>query len=164
MFKSTKEDKYVTLKEYVANMKKSQKEIYYASGESIAKIKELPQIEKVLDKGYEVLYFTDNVDEFLTSIIREYDGKQFKSILKGDLDLDTKEEKEFVVKNNPQTFENNYLINMIVPALTSLLSDENLQNVVYELYLTNINSHNFNFTIDKYNQECLEFMKAIYED
>lgn len=94
MFKSSKEDKYVTLKEYVANMKKDQKEIYYASGEEITKIKELPQIERVLEKGYEVLYFIDSVDEFLASIVMEYDGKKFKSILKGDLDLDTKEEKK----------------------------------------------------------------------
>lgn len=100
MFKSSKEDKYITLKEYVANMKKDQKEIYYASGEDITKIKELPQIEKVLDKGFEVLYFTDSVDEFLTSIIMEYDGKKFKSILKGDLDLDTKKEKEELDKKS----------------------------------------------------------------
>ena len=98
MFKSSKEDKYVTLKEYVANMKEDQKEIYYASGESVEVIKQLPQMEKVLDKGYEVLYFTDNVDEFLTSIVREYNEKTFKSILSGDLDLDTKEEKEELEK------------------------------------------------------------------
>ncbi len=98
MFKSSKEDKYVTLKEYVANMKEVQKEIYYASGESVEVIKQLPQKEKVLDKGYEVLYFTDNVDEFLTSIVREYNEKTFKSILSGDLDLDTKEEKEELEK------------------------------------------------------------------
>ncbi|MDO4197986.1 MAG: molecular chaperone HtpG [Erysipelotrichaceae bacterium] len=98
MFKSSKEDKYVTLKEYVSNMKEDQKDIYYASGESVEVIKQLPQMEKVMDKGYEVLYFTDNVDEFLTSIIREYNEKPFKSILSGDLDLDTKEEKEELEK------------------------------------------------------------------
>ena len=80
IFKSSKEDKYVTLKEYVSRMKKKQNEIYFASAETIDKIKQLPQLEKVLDKGYEVLYFTDAVDEFLTSVIREYDSKQFKSI------------------------------------------------------------------------------------
>lgn len=94
LFKSSKEDKYVTLKEYVSNMKKNQKDIYYASGESIEKIKELPQIEKFLDKKFEVLYFTDNVDEFLASVVTEYNGKKFKSILKGEYDLDTKEEKK----------------------------------------------------------------------
>ena len=123
MFKSSKEDKYVTLKEYVANMKKSQKEIYYASGEDIAKIKELPQIEKVLDKGYEVLYFTDSVDEFLTSIIREYDGKQFKSILKGDLDLDSKEEKKELDK---KVEDNKDLIEKIKEILKDKVSDVKL--------------------------------------
>lgn len=98
MFKSTKEDKYVTLKEYVSRMKEDQKDIYYATGESIEAIKELPQLEKVLDKGYEVLYFTDNVDEFMANIINNYNDKPFKSLLQGDLDLDTKEEKEEVEK------------------------------------------------------------------
>jgi len=98
LFKSSKEDKYITLKEYVSNMKKDQKEIYYASGESIEKIKELPQMEKIIDKGYEVLYFTDSVDEFMVSIIMKYDDKEFKSIQKGELDLDTKEEKEEIKK------------------------------------------------------------------
>ena len=123
MFKSSKEDKYVTLKEYVANMKKDQKEIYYASGEDIAKIKELPQIEKVLDKGYEVLYFTDSVDEFLTSIIMEYDSKKFKSILKGDLDLDSKKEKEEL---NKKAEDNKDLLTKIKEILKDKVSDVKL--------------------------------------
>ena len=98
IFKSSKEDKYVTLKEYVERMKEDQKDIYYAAGETIEAIKELPQLEKVLDKGYEVLYFTDNVDEFMANIIGNYSDKPFKSLLQGDLDLDTKEEKEEVEK------------------------------------------------------------------
>lgn len=98
IFKSSKEDKYVTLKEYVERMKEDQKDIYYATGETIEAIKELPQLEKVLDKGYEVLYFTDNVDEFMANIIGNYSDKPFKSLLQGDLDLDTKEEKEEIEK------------------------------------------------------------------
>ena len=98
IFKSSKEDKYVTLKEYVERMKEDQKDIYYATGETIEAIKELPQLEKVLDKGYEVLYFTDNVDEFMANIIGNYSDKPFKSLLQGDLDLATKEEKEEVEK------------------------------------------------------------------
>ena len=125
MFKSSKEGKYVTLKEYVANMKKSQKEIYYAAGETIEKIKELPQMEKVLDKGYEVLYFTDSVDEFFTSIIREYDSKQFKSILNGDLDLETKEEKKELEK---KIEDNKDLIDKIKEILKDKVSDVKLSN------------------------------------
>ena len=120
MFKSSKEDKYVTLKEYVANMKKGQKDIYYASGESIEKIKQLPQLEKVLDKGYEVLYFTDSVDEFLTSIVREYDSKPFKSILKGDLDLDDEKAKKELEKKGEESKD---LLDKIKEILKDKVSD-----------------------------------------
>ena len=123
MFKSSKENKYVTLKEYVANMKKDQKEIYYASGETIEKIKELPQIEKFLDKKYEILFFTDNVDEFLTSIVTEYDGKKFKSILKGDFDLDTKEEKKALEQ---KAEDNKDLIAKIKEILSGKVTDVKL--------------------------------------
>ncbi|MCR4856316.1 MAG: molecular chaperone HtpG [Erysipelotrichaceae bacterium] len=125
IFKSSREDKYVTLKEYVENMKEGQNEIYYAAGESIDKIKQLPQMEKILDKGYEVLYFTDSVDEFLTSIITEYDGKKFQSILKGDLDLDSKEEKEELEKKNE---ENKGLIDKIKEVLKDKVSDVRLSS------------------------------------
>ena len=123
MFKSSKEDKYVTLKEYVSQMKKDQKEIYYASGESVDKIKQLPQLEKVLDKKYEVLYLTDSVDEFLTSIIREYDGKPFKSILKGDLDLDTDKEKKELEKKSEESKD---LIEKIKEQLKDKVNDVKL--------------------------------------
>ena len=106
MFKSSKEEKYTTLKEYVSRMKKSQKEIYFASGETIEKIKQLPQLEKVLDKGYEVLYFNDSVDEFLTTIVRDYDSKQFMSIQKADLDSkDEKKELEKKVEESKDLIE-----------------------------------------------------------
>ena len=100
IFKSSYEDKYVSLKEYVSRMKEDQKEIYFAVGESIDKIKEMPQIERILDKDYEVLYFLENVDEFMASILMNYDGKAFKNINKGDLDLDTEEEKAKTKKEN----------------------------------------------------------------
>ena len=125
MFKSSKEDKYVTLKEYVANMKEDQKDIYYASGESIDKIKQLPQLEKVLDKGYEVLYFTDSVDEFFASVVNAYEEKPFKSILKGDLDLDTKEEKENLEK---KTEEAKTLIDKVKEILKDKVSDVKLSS------------------------------------
>ena len=125
MFKSSKEDKYVTLKEYVERMKKSQKEIYYATGDSIENIKELPQIEKVLDKGYEVLYFLDSVDEFMVSIINEYDGKKFKSIQKGDLNLDSKEEKKEIEK---KTEDNKDLLAAIKEVLKDDVSEVKLSN------------------------------------
>lgn len=94
MFPSSFEGKNVTLKEYVSRMKEGQENIYYACGETKDKIEMLPQLEKIKDKGYEVLYCTQNVDEFALKVMINYDGKTFKSISDADLDLDTEEEKE----------------------------------------------------------------------
>lgn len=94
MFYSSKEKKLVTLEEYVDRMTEDQKYIYYACGETTARIDSLPQTELVKDKGYEILYFTDNVDEFAIKMLMNYKEKEFKSVSAGDLDLDTPEEKE----------------------------------------------------------------------
>lgn len=94
MFPSSFDGKNVTLKEYVSRMKEDQKEIYYACGETKERIEMLPQLEKIKDKGYEVLYFAQDVDEFAIKVMINYDGKPFKSISDADLDLDTEEEKE----------------------------------------------------------------------
>lgn len=94
MFPSSFDGKNVTLKEYVSRMKEDQKEIYYACGETKERIEMLPQLEKIKDKGYEVLYFTQDVDEFAIKVMINYDGKPLKSISDADLDLDTEEEKE----------------------------------------------------------------------
>lgn len=94
MFYSSKEKKLVTLEEYVDRMPEEQKYIYYACGETIARIDALPQAELVKDKGYEILYFTDNVDEFAIKMLMNYKEKEFKSVSAGDLDLETPEEKE----------------------------------------------------------------------
>lgn len=94
LFRSSKEGKYVTLKEYTERMPEDQKEIYYACGSSADEIEKLPVMSRIHDKGYEVLYFLDERDEFVTQIMRDYDGKQFKSINTSDLDLDSEEEKK----------------------------------------------------------------------
>lgn len=93
MFTSSNEKKLVTLDEYVGRMKEEQKYIYYASGETTAKIDSLPQTEIVRDKGYEILYLTDNVDEFALKIMQNYKDKEFKNISEGDLDIKSEEEK-----------------------------------------------------------------------
>ncbi len=98
MFTSSFENKLVTLAEYVSRMKEDQKFIYYASGDSVARLEMLPQTEMVREKGYEILYLTDNVDEFAIKMLMEYDSKQFKSVTAGDLDLGTEEEKEEIKK------------------------------------------------------------------
>lgn len=94
MFYSSTEKKMVTLDEYVQRMKEEQKYIYYAAGESVERIEKLPQTELVSDKGYEILYFTEDIDEFAIKMLMNYKEKQFKSVSEGDLGLDSEEEKE----------------------------------------------------------------------
>lgn len=88
MFYSSKEKKMVTLDEYVSRMPEDQKYIYYASGESNERIEKLPQTELVADKGYEILYFTDEIDEFAIRMLMTYKEKEFKSVSSGDLGLE----------------------------------------------------------------------------
>lgn len=88
MFHSSKEKKLVTLAEYVERMPEDQKYIYYASGESVERIEKLPQTEMVLDKGYEMLYFTDDIDEFAIKMIMNYKEKEFKNVSSGDLGIE----------------------------------------------------------------------------
>jgi molecular chaperone HtpG len=94
LFHSSAEKQLVSLAEYIERMPEDQKYIYYASGDSIDRIEKLPQAELVKDKGYEILYFTEEVDEFAIKMMQEYDGKEFKSVSSGDLDLETEEEKK----------------------------------------------------------------------
>ena len=100
MFISSREQKYVTLSEYVERMQEGQEKIYYACGETVAKIDMLPQVEAVKDKGYEVLYLTENVDEFALKTLQEFEGKQFTNVCTDELDLGTDEEKEQLKQTN----------------------------------------------------------------
>lgn len=94
LFKSSLEGKYVTLKEYADRMKEDQKAIYYACGSSIDEIERNPVLPKLKEKGYEILYFLDERDEFFSGIMQTYADKPFQNINKGDLDLDSEEEKK----------------------------------------------------------------------
>ncbi|MFG1735132.1 molecular chaperone HtpG [Paenibacillus sp. 843] len=108
LFTSSKEKKLVSLDEYVSRMPEDQKYIYYASGDSIDRIEKLPQTEMVLDKGYEILYFTDDVDEFAIKMLMKYKEKEFKSVSSGDLGLDSeadKQENEAEDNDNRELFE-----------------------------------------------------------
>ena len=100
LFKTSADEKPTTLKEYVGRMAESQNDIYYACGDNEQKIALLPQVEAVKAKGYEVLYFTDEVDEFAVQMLMEYDGKHFVNVCKDDLDLSTDAEKEAMTKKN----------------------------------------------------------------
>ena len=114
LFYSSSEQKLVTLEEYVSRMKEDQKYIYYAGGESREQIERLPQTELVKDKGYEILYLTDDVDEFALQMMHDYSEKEFKSVSASDLDLDTEEEKKEFEK---QTEENKDLLTFMKDAL-----------------------------------------------
>lgn len=94
MFTSSKENKLVTLDEYVTGMREEQKFIYYATGESIARIEQLPQTELVKDNGFEILYLTDNIDEFALRTLHSYKDKEFKSVSADDLGLENTEKQE----------------------------------------------------------------------
>ena len=87
-----------TLEEYVSRMKEEQKYIYFASGSSVSRIESLPQTELVRDKGFEILYLTDHVDEFCLQMMHDYDGKEYKSVSADDLGLETEEEKQELKK------------------------------------------------------------------
>ena len=100
MFYSSKHEKLISLAEYVSSMKDDQKEIYYASGSSISKIDSMPQVEQVKDKEFDILYLTDYVDEFCITALQEYEGKKFKNVSDGDLDLESDTEKEEIKKTN----------------------------------------------------------------
>ncbi len=105
MFKSVKENKYVTLKEYVNAMADGQDTIYYACGASAEKIALLPQTEAVVAKGFDVLCFTDDVDEFAIQMLMEYDGKHFANICKDELNLDSEEDKKALDEKNENSKE-----------------------------------------------------------
>ena len=92
MFYSSFDKKLVTLDEYVSRMKEDQKYIYYAAGESVDKLSKLPQAELISDKGYEILYFTDEIDEFAIKVLLNYKDKEFKNISSSDLDIKTEED------------------------------------------------------------------------
>lgn len=100
LFNSSNGDALTTLKEYTERMNENQDTIYYACGESALKIAMLPQTDAVKAKGCEVLYFTDDVDEFAIQMLMEYDGKKFANITKDDLNLETEEEKKAIEKKN----------------------------------------------------------------
>lgn len=120
LFYSATNQKMITLQEYVDNMKEDQKEIYFASGETVEKIDHLPTVELVKDKGFDILYLTDNVDEFCLQMLRDYKEKSFKNINQGDLDIDTEEEKKELEKVNE---DNKDLLETLKEALKDQVQD-----------------------------------------
>ena len=123
LFHSSTEDKLVSLKEYVGRMKQDQKYIYYACGDSVEKISKLPQTEILKDKGYEILYMPDNVDEFVVKTLMSYEEKEFRSVGAKDLGLESDAEKE-EIKSKEE--ENKPLCDFIKDALDGAVKEVRL--------------------------------------
>ena len=120
MFYSSTEKKMVTLDEYVERMKEDQKYIYYAAGESNDRLDKLPQTELLTDKGYEILYFTDEVDEFAIKMLMSYKEKEFRSVSSKDLGIDMEEENK---KTEEIKEENKDLFTFMKEALEGKVTD-----------------------------------------
>ncbi|MGG0539145.1 molecular chaperone HtpG [Priestia aryabhattai] len=119
LFYSSTEKKLVTLNEYVLRMPEDQKYIYYASGESYDRIEKLPQAELVADKGYEILYFTEDIDEFAIKMLMTYEEKEFKSVSSSDLGIEAEEEQ----LNESEEKENKELFDYMKKALAGKVGD-----------------------------------------
>lgn len=120
LYTTSAEQKLSTLDEYVDRMKEEQKYIYYACGESVAKLAVLPQNERLKEQGYEVLYLTDDIDEFTLKAMRDYKGKEFRSTSDEDLGIDTEEEKEEIKK---QAEESKDLLGFLKESLGEKVTD-----------------------------------------
>ncbi|TCS81028.1 molecular chaperone HtpG [Tepidibacillus fermentans] len=118
MFYSSKEKKMVTLDEYVSRMPEDQKYIYYATGETVERIEKLPQTELVADKGYEILYFTEDIDEFAIKMLMTYKGKEFRSVSSGDLGIETNDNQ-----NNAEENEHKELFDYLKKVLGDKVKD-----------------------------------------
>jgi molecular chaperone HtpG len=180
MFYSSKEKKLVSLDEYVSRMKDDQKYIYYAAGETIDKIDKLPQTELVKDKDYEILYFTDEIDEFAIKMLMKYKEKEFKSVSSKDLgfDSDDKESKK-------ETEENKNLFEFMKEALNGkvkevrasnrlkthpvCLSNEGELSIEMEKILKTMPNNNQDIKAEKIleintNHEMFQAMKKAFEE
>ena len=115
MFESSDDKKYMTLAEYVAAMPEEQKFIYYATGDDAERISKMPQVEAVIDKGYKILYLTEDVDEFAIKVLANYNEKEFKSVSASDLGLETDEEAK---KEKETKEENKEMFDIMAEALS----------------------------------------------
>lgn len=126
IFRSSLDDKYVTLKEYVERMGEEKKEILYVVGEDLATVKSLPKMEALKEKGIEVLILTDKIDEFALKTMNEFEGKTFKSISDSDFKLEENKEKEEEIKKLSE--DNKSMLDKIKESLTGKIVDVELSN------------------------------------
>ena len=124
LFYSSTEKKMVSLSEYVSRMKLDQKYIYYATGESVERIDKLPQTELLKDKGFEILYFTDDIDEFAIRILHDFDSKEFKSVSDDELGFEKDDAEDETVKKEAE--DNKELLNFMKETLTGKVGEVKL--------------------------------------
>ena len=128
MFISSNDKKYTTLKEYVSRMKEDQKDIYYACGETVDKIDLLPQVEAAKEKGYEILYCTEYVDEFALMTLRSYEEKEFKNVCSENANLETEEEKKELEAKNNESKEMFTFMQEAIPDVKAIKFTNRLKN------------------------------------
>ncbi len=146
MFETVNEDSMVTLKEYIEKMPKDQKEIFFGSAHSKEAIKISPQMDVVKKKGYDVLVLTDEVDEFMISMLNEYDKLKFKSINQGDLDILNDEEKE-VIKDLET--KNKSLLEKLKEVLTDKVEDVKLSTRLTDSPVCLVSGDGLSFEMEK---------------
>ena len=127
-FYSSSEKKLVTLKEYVSRMPEDQKAIYYACGDSYENIAKLPQVEKIEEKNYEILYLKDPIDEFVFQILLAYEGKKFTNVATEEVDLGSEEEKEATKKLNEDNKEMFTVMKEAIPEVEVIRFTNRLKN------------------------------------
>lgn len=128
MFHSSKDKQFVTLKEYTERMEKEQKNIYYACGETVDKVDLIPQVEAVKNKGYEVLYCTDYVDEFAIKMLNKYANKEFKNVCTDSLELDSEKEIEKLKKKNEKSKDMFNIMKEAIPEIKDIRFTNKLSN------------------------------------
>ena len=150
MFRSVKQDKDITLAQYVKDMPEDQKKIYYVTAESAAHAKDLPQAEPVLAKGYDVLAFTDEIDTFVTNLLREYEKKEFCNVTTEDLGLETEEEKKEAEKKDEEYKD---LIAFAKETLGDEVADVKISHKLKNHAVLLTTQGNITFEVEKYFKE-----------
>lgn len=146
LYISSKTKEYTTLKEYVERMKEDQEFIYYVSGQSFEQLEKLPQMELLREKDIEVLFFTDDIDEFAIKMLMEYDGKKFKNISQGDLNLES-EEKQKEVKKKEKEYKD--LLTQIKDALKDKVNDVKLSTRLKDSAVCLVTDDEISFEMEK---------------
>lgn len=146
LYASTNEDKLITLKQYVDNMKEGQEYIYYASNKSKDAVNAMPQLDALKKKGYNVLVLTDDIDEFAINVLEEYDSKKFKSINQGDLDLLNEEEKKAIDELKE---EKKPLLDALKEALKDQVSDVILSSRLVDSPVCLVSGEGLSFEMEK---------------